>query len=70
MGEVACLCGNVSSSMLRLSKPAEVADYCKKLIDTVGKDGGFMLSNGAFFDEAEPENVMAMVKTTREYGKY
>ena len=70
LGQVACLCGNVSSSMLRLSKPAEVSDYCKKLIDTVGRDGGFMLSNGAFFDEAEPANVMAMVKTTREYGKY
>jgi uroporphyrinogen-III decarboxylase len=70
LGQVACLCGNVSSSMLRLSKPEEVSDYCKKLMDTVGRDGGFVLSNGAFFDEAEADNVMAMVKTTREYGAY
>jgi uroporphyrinogen-III decarboxylase len=70
LGQVGCLYGNVGSSMLRLAKPEEVSDYCKKLIDTVGRDGGFMLGNGAFFDEAQPENVMAMMKTAREYGAY
>lgn len=70
LGQVACLYGNVGSSMLRLGKPEEVSDYCKKLIDTVGRDGGFMLGNGAFFDEAKPENVMAMVQTAKEYGAY
>ena len=70
LGQVACLCGNVSSSMLRLSKPEEVTDYCKKLIDGVGRDGGFVLSNGAFFDEAVPANVMAMVEAAKEYGVY
>ena len=56
--------------MLRLAKPDEVKDYCKKLIDTVGKDGGFIMSNGAFFDNAKPENVKAMVDFTKEYGVY
>jgi len=70
LGQVACLCGNVSSSMLLLSKPDEVRDYCKKLIDTVGRDGGFVMCNGAFFDEANPENIKAMVEVTREYGVY
>jgi hypothetical protein len=70
LGQVACLCGNVSSSMLLLSKPEEVKDYCKKLIDTVGSDGGFVMCNGAFFDEASPENIKAMVEATREYGVY
>ncbi len=65
LGQVACLCGNVSSAMLKLSTPAEVKDYCRKLIDTVGRDGGFVLSNGAFFDEANPDNVMAMVGAAR-----
>jgi len=70
LGKNACLMGNVSSSMLKLSTPDEVKAYCKKLIDTAGKGGGFIMMNGAFFDEAKPENVKAMVDFTREYGVY
>jgi uroporphyrinogen-III decarboxylase len=70
LGKNACLLGNVPSSLLGLATPDEVKGYCKKLIDTVGKDGGFIMANGAFFDEAKPENVKAMVEFTREYGGY
>jgi hypothetical protein len=70
LGKNACLLGNVSSAMLNLGTPQEVKDYVKKLIDATGKDGGFIVSNGAFFDHAKPENVKAMVKTTKEYGVY
>jgi uroporphyrinogen-III decarboxylase len=47
-----------------------VKGYCKKLIDTVGKEGGYIMANGAFFDHAKPENVKAMVEFTKEYGVY
>ncbi|MGD0920019.1 MAG: uroporphyrinogen decarboxylase family protein [Thermodesulfobacteriota bacterium] len=70
LGKNACLLGNVPSSMLNLGKPDEVKAYCKKLIDTAGKGGGFIMGNGAFFDEAKPENIKAMVDFTREYGVY
>jgi len=70
LGKNACLLGNVSSSMLKLATPDEVKAYCKKLIDTAGKGGGFIMGNGAFFDEAKPENVKAMVDFTKEYGVY
>ena len=70
LGKNACLIGNVSSSMLRLATVDEVKAYCKKLIDTAGKGGGFVMANGAFFDEAKPENVKAMVDFTKEYGVY
>jgi hypothetical protein len=70
LGKNACLIGNVSSSMLKLGTPQDVRDYVKKLIDTAGKGGGFIVSNGAFFDEAKPENVRAMVDFTKEYGAY
>ena len=66
LGKNACLLGNVSSSMLTLSTPEEVREYSKKLIDTAGKNGGFILSNGAFFDHAKPENVKAMVDAAKE----
>jgi uroporphyrinogen-III decarboxylase len=70
LGKNACLLGNVPSSLLGLGTPDEVKDYCKKLIDTVGRDGGFIMANGAFFDEAKAENIKAMVEVTKEYGKY
>jgi hypothetical protein len=70
LGKNACLIGNVSSSMLKLGTPQDVKDYVRKLIDTAGKGGGFIMCNGAFFDEAKPENVKAMVEFTREYGAY
>jgi hypothetical protein len=70
LGQNACLIGNVSSSMLNLSTPQDVTDYVKKLIDTVGQGGGYIVSNGAFFDQAKPENIKAMVDTAREHGAY
>jgi hypothetical protein len=70
LGQNACLLGNVPSAMLQLGTPDEVRDYAKNLIDTAGKDGGFIMSNGAFFDQAKAENVKAMIDTTKEYGVY
>ena len=70
VGDTLCIFGNVSSTMLQLGTPLEVTDYCRQLIDTVGKGGGFILGNGAFFDQAKPENVQAMVDAAKEYGIY
>jgi len=70
LGQNACLLGNVPSVMLSVGTPQEVRDYAKKLIDTAGKDGGFIMGNGSFFDHAKPENVKAMVDFTKEYGVY
>jgi uroporphyrinogen-III decarboxylase len=70
LGKNACLLGNVPSAMLSLGTPQEVEDYVKNLIDTAGKDGGLIVGNGAFFDQAKPENVKAMVDITKEYGVY
>jgi len=70
LGQNACLMGNVPSSMLAFAKPEEVTAYARNLIETAGKGGGFVLSNGAFFDQATPENVRAMVDAAKEYGAY
>jgi hypothetical protein len=70
LGKNACLLGNVSSAKLSLGTPQEIKDYVKYLIDTVGKDGGLIICNGAFFDQAKPENVKAIVDATKEYGGY
>jgi len=70
LGKNACLLGNVPSALLNLGTPQEVKDYVKKLIDVAGKDGGLIVCNGAFFDQAKPENVRAMVDAAKEYGVY
>jgi hypothetical protein len=70
LGKVGCMFGNVPSALLKLGTPQEVKDYVKKCIDVAGKGGGYVVSNGAFFDHAKPENIHAMVDTAREYGVY
>jgi uroporphyrinogen-III decarboxylase len=70
IGSVSCLAGNVPSDLLAVGSAEQVKGYVKNLVDTAGKGGGFILSNGAFFDQAKPENVHIMVDFTKEYGIY
>jgi uroporphyrinogen-III decarboxylase len=67
----ACFTGNVPSSLLtRAATPAQVRDFVKRLIEDVGQDGGYILSNGAVIDEAEAANLHAMIDTCKQYGVY
>lgn len=70
LGQNACLIGNVPSSLLKLGTVQEVKDYVKQVIEIAAPGGGYILSNGAFFDEANWDNVKAMVAAGREYGVY
>jgi uroporphyrinogen-III decarboxylase len=70
LGDVACIRGNLPLSLLATGQPDGVRAYCKKLIDIVGKDGGYIMDSGAGFDDAKPENVKAMFEFTKEYGVY
>jgi hypothetical protein len=63
-----CVKGDVPASLLSLGKPEEVSAYCRKLIDVVGKGGGFILSTGCMCPvDAKIENVKAMLETARNY---
>ncbi|MGM0414913.1 MAG: uroporphyrinogen decarboxylase family protein [Bacillota bacterium] len=70
LGDKACIGGNVPGSLLQTGSPEEVEDYVKDLIENVGADGGYILSNGVVLDDAQPENVTAMLEAGRKYGKY
>jgi len=70
IGDVVCLRGNVPLSILWAGSPDDVKDYCKRLIDAVGKNGGFILDSASPMDDARPENVRAMMDFTRQYGVY
>ena len=65
-----CIEGNVPSSLLQVGSVQDVKDHCKKLIDVVGKGGGFILSPRSSTDEVKPANLKAMIEFTQEYGKY
>jgi uroporphyrinogen-III decarboxylase len=68
--ERVCIRGNVPLSLLVAGTPGDVRRYCKNLIDTAGKDGGFIMDAATGLDDAKIENVRAMFESTREYGIY
>ena len=70
LGGIAAIAGNVPNIMLLSGTPDDVREYCKKLIDDVGKDGGFIMDSAVMLDEAKPENLKAMIDFTKEYGVY
>jgi uroporphyrinogen-III decarboxylase len=65
-----CIEGNISSALLQIGSIQEVKDYCKKLIDTVGKGGGYILGPRSSTDEVKPENLKTMIEFAKEYGRY
>ena len=67
---IACVAGNMPMALLTIGTPQQVKDHVKKCIDTAGKGGGYIMANGAFFDDVKPENLRAMVDFTKEYGVY
>jgi hypothetical protein len=70
LGDTVCLMGNVPNIMLLSGSPDDVRAYCKRLIDTVGKGGGFIMDTAVMLDEARPENLKAMIDFTKDYGVY
>ena len=70
LGKDCCLQGNVPTSMLVTGQPEQVKEYCRKLIQEVGKGGGFILAGGAMPDNPKLENLQAMMAAVREYGYY
>ncbi len=65
-----CIEGNVPSSLLQVGSIQDVKDYCKKLIDIIGKDGGYILSPRSSTDKVNPVNLKTMIEFTKEYGVY
>lgn len=69
LGDVVCLRGNVSPSLMTTGTPEEVDASCRHLIETVGKGGGFILDCAfGIPDETPIENVRAMYQSVRKYS--
>jgi uroporphyrinogen-III decarboxylase len=70
LGDVVCIQGNVPGPLLSMGTPEDVKAYCKRLIDVVGADGGFIMDSATTLEDARLENVKAMIEFTKEYGAY
>lgn len=64
------LAGNVPTSLMCTGTPEAVKEYCRKLIETCGQDGGYFLTGGASAAEVKAENLRAMMDAAKEFGKY
>jgi uroporphyrinogen decarboxylase len=71
-GERVCLKGNINTFefMLRAT-PEQVEEKAKRLIDTCGADGGFVLSTGDQCGRDTPDaNIFKLVEVGCNYGRY
>jgi hypothetical protein len=63
--------GGLSNVTLAVGTPEQVRTEVKKLIDILGKDGGYIMDASAIIqNDAKVENMKAMVEATREFGVY
>ncbi len=71
VGDRICLYGDVPANLLALGSPTQVDEYCHRLIEEVGKGGGFILGSGCeLAPNAKPENVRTMMESVVKYGYY
>ena len=71
IGDHMCLFGDVSALRLVMGSPQEVDEYCHRLIEDVGKGGGFILAGGCeILSNSRPENLKALINSVYKYGYY
>ena len=71
IGHKFAISGGVPNFLLGYRSQQEVKDCCKKIIDTVAADGGYIMDASAIVqNDAKVENIRAMTDFVREYGVY
>ncbi|MCJ7796033.1 MAG: hypothetical protein MUQ56_04600 [Thermoleophilia bacterium] len=70
LGGSMCVSGGMPVSLLQTGTREQIEEHTEMLIDTVGKDGGFIMGSSSVLDEVRPELVRAWVDATVKYGQY
>jgi hypothetical protein len=65
-----CISGMMPVSLLQTGSIDDIKAYAKKLIDVVGKGGGYIMGPKSAMDECDPARVRAWIDFTRAYGVY
>jgi uroporphyrinogen-III decarboxylase len=58
------------TDLLTVGNPQQAIDHAKRCIDIAGKGGGYIMSNGAFFDKVKWDTLKTIVETVKKYGVY
>lgn len=69
-GDTICIAGNVPTSLMITGSAAQVDEYCRKLIEVCGENGGYILTTGAALDEGKADTTRALLESAEKYGKY
>jgi uroporphyrinogen decarboxylase len=70
-GRRICLLGNVDLNILGLGTPADVEAEVRDLIRDIAPGGGYIVSSGnSLASYLQPENVLAMARAVKTYGRY
>ncbi|HOW64618.1 MAG TPA: uroporphyrinogen decarboxylase family protein [Candidatus Paceibacterota bacterium] len=65
------LSGGIPNYLLSYGQPAEVRDFCARVLDEVAKDGGYIMDAGAIMqNDTSIENLRVMTEVVRERGVY
>jgi len=71
LGDRFCLSGGIPNVLLGHRPAEEVRQYCKKVIEGVARDGGYIIDASAIMqNDAKVDNVRAMTETARQHGVY
>jgi hypothetical protein len=71
LGGVMCIMGGMPVGLLAGGTPDEVRERTRKVCQTVGKDGGFVMTTEiAELEGCKPELIQVWVDATKEYGVY
>lgn len=70
-GHKFCLSGGIPNVLLSYGTPAEVRECCRKVIDGVAREGGYIVDASAIMqNDTSTENLRVMTDFVREYGTY
>ncbi len=71
IGHHFCISGGIPNYLLAFEKPPQVRAFCKKVIDEVAQEGGYIMDAGAIMqNDISVDNMKAMTEFTRDYGVY
>jgi uroporphyrinogen-III decarboxylase len=65
-----CIAGGMPISLLQTGTSDAIREHTRKAIETLGKDGGFVMACSTAIDRVSAEKMKAWVDATKEFGAY